>query len=87
MPTMRNTERQKIEQTARLILDMRKQYPDVSLGDMYSNLDLFVDLKNAHLANDRAVMEAYGMWGKVHSEAECVAWLFRMYESLNKNGR
>jgi hypothetical protein len=27
-------------------------------------------------------MEAYGMWDKVHSEAECVAWLFRMYQKL-----
>ena len=40
------------------------------------------DLRKAHRANDRAVMEAYGMWGKVHSEAECVAWLFKMYEEL-----
>ena len=51
---------------------------------MYSNLDLFTDLKSAHKANDRAVMEAYGMWGRVHSEEECVAWLFRMYQELTE---
>ena len=42
------------------------------------------DLRKAHQANDRAVMEAYGMLGKVHSEEECVAWLFKMYEELTK---
>lgn len=75
---------QKIEQTAKEILDAREKYPESSFADMYSNLDLFTDLKKAHLENDRAVMEAYGMWGKVHSESECVAWLFRMYQDLTK---
>lgn len=51
---------------------------------MYSKLNLFTDLKKAHQANDRAVMEAYGMWQKVYTEAECVAWLFKMYEDLTK---
>ena len=27
-------------------------------------------------------MEAYGMWDKIHSEAERVTWLFKMYEEL-----
>lgn len=75
---------QKIEQTAKKILDAREKYPGASFADMYSNLDLFTELKKAHLENDRAVMEAYGMWGKVNSESECVAWLFRMYEELTK---
>ena len=52
---------------------------------MYSNLDLFAELKKAHQANDRAVMEAYGMWGKVNGESDIVAWLFRMYEELTKS--
>ena len=30
------------------------------------------------------IMEAYGMWGEVHLEAECVAWLFRLYQELTE---
>ena len=83
-PTPTDQQQQKIEKTAQAILDARNKYTDASLGDMYSNLDLFSDLKKAHQENDKAVMEAYGMLGKVKSEAECVSWLFRMYEALTK---
>jgi hypothetical protein len=82
MPTEEH--KMKIEKTAQGILDARAKYPGATLGDIYSNLDLFTELKNAHKANDCAVMEAYGKWGKVHSEAECVAWLFRMYQELTE---
>lgn len=83
-PTPTDQQKEKIEKTAQAILDARNKYPDTTLADMYTKLDYFIDLKKAHQANDRAVMEAYGMWGKVDSEAECVAWLFRMYEELTK---
>lgn len=36
----------------------------------------------AHQANDRAVMEAYGFWGKLNTESECVAQLMKMYQKL-----
>ena len=83
-PTPTEEQKEKIERTAQGILDARGKYPEASLGDMYSNLDLFTELNRAHQANDRAVMEAYGMWGKVHTEAECVAWLFKLYQELAK---
>ena len=84
-PVPTEQQRQKIEQTAQAVLDARRLYSGASLGDMYSNLDLFAELKKAHQANDRAVMEAYGMWGKVNGESDIVAWLFRMYEELTKS--
>ena len=74
-----------ITETAQTILNERKKHSNVSLANMYDNdMLLYPDLKKAHQANDRAVMEAYGMWGKVNSESDCVAWLFRMYEELTK---
>ena len=76
------TQKAKIEATAQGILDARALYPESSLADLYDELTMPPELRKAHKANDRAVMEAYGMWGKVHSEAECVAWLFRMYQKL-----
>ena len=81
-PKPTETQKRKIEETAQGILDARALYPDSSLADLYDELTMPADLRKAHKANDRAVMEAYGMWGKVHSEAECVAWLFKMYEEL-----
>ena len=83
-PTPTDQQKEKIEQTAQAILDARANYPDSSLADLYDETLMPADLRKAHKTNDRAVMEAYGMWGKVDSEAECVAWLFRMYEELTK---
>ena len=39
----------------------------------------------AHQANDRAVMEAYGFWGKLNTESECVAQLMKLYQQLVEN--
>lgn len=74
----------KVENTAKKILEAREIYKDISFSDIYGHLELFPEIFQAHKANDRAVMEAYGMWGKVHSEAECVAWLFRLYQELTE---
>lgn len=38
--------------------------------------------RKAHQANDKAVMEAYGFWGKLNSEAACEAELMKMYQQL-----
>jgi len=57
---------------------------DFNVIDLYDETLMPADLRKAHQANDRAVMEAYGMWGKVHSEAERVAWLFRLYQELTR---
>ena len=81
-PEPTDQQRQKIESTAKAVLDARANYPESSLADLYDETLMPADLRKAHKANDRAVMEAYGMLGKVKSEAECVAWLFKMYEGL-----
>ena len=50
---------------------------------MYGEKMIFYpELLEAHRANDRAVMEAYGFWGKLNSESECVAELMKMYQKL-----
>ena len=79
------TPRQKveIEQTAQQILDVRAKYPDCSLADLYDDLVMPSNLREAHRANDRAVMQAYGFPIKM-TESECVAELMKMYENLTK---
>lgn len=72
----------KIEQTAQAILDARALYPDCSLADLYDELTMPPELRRAHQANDKAVMQAYGFWGKLNSESACVAELMKMYQEL-----
>lgn len=74
----------KIEKTAQMILDARALYPDSSLADLYDELTMPPELRKAHQANDRAVMEAYGFWGKLNTESECVAELMKMYQRLTE---
>ncbi len=72
----------RIEHTAQMILDARDKYPDCSLADLYDEMAMPPELRKAHQANDKAVMEAYGFWGRLNSESECVAALMRMYQEL-----
>ncbi len=75
----------KIEQTAQAILDARALYSDCSLADLYDELTMPVELRKAHQANDKAVMQAYGFNYKTMTESECVAELMKMYQELTKN--
>jgi methylase len=51
----------RIYKTAQVILDARALYPDSSLSDPYDELTMPVELRRAHQANDKAVMESYDM--------------------------
>ena len=83
-PTPTDAQRAKIEKTAQAILDARAKYPTCSLADLYDETVMPPELRTAHQQNDRAVMEAYGFWGKLNSEPECVAELMKMYQELTK---
>jgi len=74
----------KIEQTAQAILNARAKYPDSSLADLYDETTMPPELRKAHQANDKAVMQAYGFSIKM-TESECVAELMKMYQALTKN--
>ena len=82
-PTPTAEQQSKIEQTAQAILDVRANYPDSSLADLYDPNFMPYDLLQAHRNNDRAVMAAYGFSTKM-SESECVAALFNLYSKLTK---
>ena len=84
-PTTTEQQKLKIEQTAQAILDARALYPDSSLSDLYNELTMPPELRKAHQANDRAVMDAYGfVKGSPArtSESACVAELMKMYQTL-----
>lgn len=83
-PTPTDEQRARIEQTAQAILDARDLYPECSLADLYDEATMPPELRKAHQQNDKAVMQAYGFWGKLNSESACVAELMRMYQLLSE---
>ena len=74
-----------IEKTAQAILDARALYPDCSLADLYDEVAMPPELRKAHQANDRAVMQAYGFDVKTMTESTCVAELMKLYQELQSN--
>lgn len=82
-PAPTDSQREKIERTAKAILDARAEYPDSSLADLYDPTTMPYDLLQAHRRNDRAVMAAYGFSNRM-TEAECVAKLFERYTDLTR---
>lgn len=80
-PNIDDKQKKKISKTAQAILDARKLYPDSSLADLYDPLTMPVELRKAHEANDKAVLQAYGLKPSA-SESEIVQHLFKMYEQL-----
>lgn len=83
-PTPTDAQKAAIEHTAQAILDARALYPDCSLADLYDEVTMPVELRRAHQQNDKAVMQAYGFWGMVKTESDCVARLMEMYAQLTK---
>ena len=80
-PNPTEVQLQKIEQTAKAILEARALYSSCSLADLYDPLTMPTELRKAHANNDRAVMSAYGFSTKI-TESECVANLMKMYQDI-----
>ena len=82
-PSPTEEQKVKIEQTAQAILDARALFPESSLADLYDEVAMPPELRKAHQANDRAVMEAYGFpVSRNFQESQCVAELFKLYQKL-----
>ena len=71
-----------IEETAQRILDVRKKYPDCTFADLYDEITMPKDLRDAHKANDVAVAAAYGFENILDDELAMVRELFERYQSL-----
>ena len=78
-PKVTEKNKSQIEKTAQMILDARAKHPTMSLAQLYDELTMPEDLRNAHTANDKAVMKAYGFKSSM-TEPEIVAELFKLYE-------
>ena len=81
-PTPTDKQKLKIMNTAQENFDARNKYPNSNLADLYDELTMPPELRKAHQANDRAVMQAYGFDVKTMTESSCVAELMKMYQEL-----
>jgi len=82
-PNPTEAQKEKIEQTAKAILDARSLFPESSLSDLYDEVAMPPELRKAHQENDRAAMAAYGFDVKM-TESKCVAELFKLYQEMAK---
>ena len=81
-PKLNEGNKKAIIKTAKAILSAREKYSHKSLADMYGEeMYLYPELEEAHQANDRAVMAAYGFPASI-TEAGCVAELFKLYREM-----
>ena len=84
-PDMTDKQKEKLEKTAKAILDARALYANSSLADLYNETFMPPELRKAHQENDKAVMEAYGFDWRNMTESDCVAELMKMYQELVNN--
>lgn len=82
LPKPTEIQKEKIEKTAKMILEVRNKYTNSSLADLYDELTMPSDLRKAHQQNDIAVMESYGFDWRNMTESDCVAELMKLYEKI-----
>ena len=68
----------RIESTGQKILDVRAKYPDCSYADLYDELTMPKDLREAHRENDAAVLAAFGLSADL-PEDDIVEYLLDKY--------
>ena len=78
------TDKQKnaIEASAQLILDIRAKFPDSSLAELYDEVTMPYELREAHKKNDLAVAKAYGLENILDDEPKIAVELLKRYEAL-----
>ncbi len=77
-PQITPDDKEQIAKTALAILEARKLYPGSTLADLYDPLTMPLELKKAHLSNDKAVSNLYGFKSNA-SDEEMAQRLFLLY--------
>ena len=73
-----------IESLAQRILDVRQQYTDSSLADLYDPVLMPKDLRKAHKNLDKSILKLYGLKNDA-SDNDVLKKLFSMYNSIISN--
>src|SRR5690625_4081978 len=81
-PSLTDTQKKKLNETANEILKARAKYSKMTLADLYNELIMPPELRKAHQDNERLVMEIYGMEIRNTKESDAVERLFEMYNQM-----
>lgn len=76
-----NEEKERLDESAYNILDVREKHTEMTLGDMYNPESMPADLKQAHEENDRLVDSLYRK-KPFFSEEERLECLFALYQQM-----
>ena len=78
------TDKQKlaIETSAQAILDIRASLPDSSFAELYDEVSMPYELRQAHRKNDLAVARAYGLENILDDEYAIVVTLLKQYNEV-----
>ena len=74
--------RKKIEHSAQNILDVRAKYPDATFAELYDEVSMPYELRDAHRKNDLAVARAYGLEKLLDDEPSTTVELLKFYKKL-----
>ncbi|MCF7817274.1 MAG: hypothetical protein K9M54_05270 [Kiritimatiellales bacterium] len=80
-PEPTEQQRKAVEDAAQAVLDVRKEFPDATLADLYDPLSMPPSLAKAHAALDHAVDKCYRT-EPFKNERQRVEHLFALYETL-----
>ena len=80
-PHLSPEQEQALSAAAQEILDTRAAYPNATLAQLYDPETMPAPLRQAHAANDRLVMQAYGFEPNLSPE-QVLAALFALYQQL-----
>lgn len=74
--------RKKIEHSAQTILDVRSNYPDATFAELYDEVSMPYDLRQAHRVNDRAVAAAYNFENFLDDESAIAVEMLKLYDNI-----
>jgi hypothetical protein len=83
-PELSDLNIENLSKTGQGILDVRSQFPDKSLADLYDPDKMPQELLDAHKANDAEVLKVFGLT-EGQSEESILARLFELYKELTSN--
>ncbi|WP_318531147.1 DNA methyltransferase [Ligilactobacillus salivarius] len=84
MPKLTNELKEKLEKSAEGILNARANHPSLSLADMYKELLMPSDLRDAYRKNDKLILQAYGL-NKDATDQDILKVLFKMYNNKDND--
>lgn len=79
-PEQTKEKRAEIEKATEAVLSVRKNFEKIKLEKLYDPDTMPEALRKAHMANDKAVMKAYGLTCAPEDEATIVAHLLKLYQ-------